>query len=150
MNPRISQQLRNRKRRIDRRLDKTKFTGKRGPMFTATNIHYEISDRLRGLAHGGIGAFALLVKRLGLAEAIVARESILRHIAAFKAGLAGPDASPLERVLVDAAALAWVEANYASAADAQNVPRSLSPAQQELMQKRTERAPRAAESRTAL
>ena len=70
MTPRIKQQLRNCKRRIDRRLDKTKFTGKGGPMFTATNIHFEISDRVRGLAHGGIGVFPLLVERLGLAKAI--------------------------------------------------------------------------------
>jgi hypothetical protein len=25
-------------------------------MFTASNIHYEISERDRGIAHGGIGA----------------------------------------------------------------------------------------------
>ncbi len=39
-------------------------------MFTASNIHYEISERDRGIAHGGIGAIHALAKRLGLAEAI--------------------------------------------------------------------------------
>jgi hypothetical protein len=37
---------------------------------TASNVHYEISDRTRATAHGGIGAIHLLVKKLGLAEAI--------------------------------------------------------------------------------
>src|ERR1700692_1220794 len=40
------------------------------PMFTARNIHYVIADRTRGLAHGGIGAFHLLARRLGLIDAI--------------------------------------------------------------------------------
>jgi hypothetical protein len=39
-------------------------------MFTASNIHYEISQRDRGIAQGGIGAIHALVKELGLAEAI--------------------------------------------------------------------------------
>src|SRR6476646_1929033 len=39
-------------------------------MFTAANIHYEIADRTRGLAHGGIGAMHLLARRVGLIDAI--------------------------------------------------------------------------------
>jgi hypothetical protein len=39
-------------------------------MFTASNIHYEISDRQRGLVHGGIGAMHLLARRIGLIDAI--------------------------------------------------------------------------------
>jgi len=39
-------------------------------LVTASNIRYEISDRNRGIAHGGIGAFHLLAKRIGLIEAI--------------------------------------------------------------------------------
>ncbi len=37
---------------------------------TASNIHYEIADRARATAAGGIGAMHLLVGKLGLAEAI--------------------------------------------------------------------------------
>jgi Transposase DDE domain group 1 len=47
-------------------------------MFTATNIHYEISDRNRGIAHGGIGALHALVQQLGLAEAIDRRLHVLK------------------------------------------------------------------------
>lgn len=37
---------------------------------TASNIQYEIADRTRATAHGGIGAMHLLTKRLGLDRAI--------------------------------------------------------------------------------
>jgi hypothetical protein len=39
-------------------------------MMTASNIHYEIGDRSRGIGVGGIGAIHTLVRRLGLIEAI--------------------------------------------------------------------------------
>jgi len=39
-------------------------------MLTASNIHYEISDKNRGIAHGGIGAFHTLARQLGLIDAI--------------------------------------------------------------------------------
>ena len=39
-------------------------------MLTASNIHYEISDKTRGIAAGGIGLMHRLARRLGLPEAI--------------------------------------------------------------------------------
>jgi hypothetical protein len=47
-------------------------------MLTATNIHYEISDRTHGITHGGIGTFHLLARRLGLIERIDARLQLLQ------------------------------------------------------------------------
>ena len=70
MNATINQQLNTRKRRIERRLDKTDLRGCSQPILTASNIHYEISDRTHGIAHGGIGAFHLLARRIGLIDAI--------------------------------------------------------------------------------
>ena len=70
MNAKIHQQLGNRKNRIERRLDKKKLGNTDRPVFTAANIHYEISDRIHGLAHGGIGAIHLLARRVGLIDAI--------------------------------------------------------------------------------
>ena len=70
MNAKIHQQLANRKSRIERRLDKKRLGNLDHPMFTAANIHYEIADRTRGLAHGGIGAIHLLARRIGLVDAI--------------------------------------------------------------------------------
>jgi hypothetical protein len=47
-------------------------------MFTASNIHYEISERDRGIAHGGIGAVHALVRRFGLIDAIDRRLDLLK------------------------------------------------------------------------
>ena len=70
MNAKIYQQLANRKSRIERRLDKKRLGNTSRPAFTATNLHYEIADRTRGIAHGGIGAFHLLAQRIGLIDDI--------------------------------------------------------------------------------
>lgn len=69
--PRIHRLWRNGKRRIQRRLDKTKLpaSGDR-PQFAARNIHYELGQRCHGLGCGGIGAIHLMAQRLGLPEAI--------------------------------------------------------------------------------
>ena len=78
VNATIRQQLANSKRRIQRRLDKTDLRNCAQPMFTASNIHYEISQRQRGLACGGIGAIHLLARKLGLIDAIDSRLHLLQ------------------------------------------------------------------------
>jgi hypothetical protein len=78
VNPIIRRKLANRKRRLDRRLDKTDLRGCAQPMFTARNIHYEIADRTRGIAAGGIGTFHALARRLGLIDAIDQRLHLLK------------------------------------------------------------------------
>lgn len=66
----ISKRLRQAKRRIERRLDKNDNRECNQPMMTASNIQYEIADRTRATVHGGIGAIHLLVRKLGLDQAI--------------------------------------------------------------------------------
>ena len=78
MNPRIRQQIERRKRRIERRLDKHDNRGCDRPMMTASNIHYEIADRTQATANGGIGAVHLLVRKLGLDQAINAQLGLLK------------------------------------------------------------------------
>jgi hypothetical protein len=78
VNAKIRAQLANRKRRIDRRLDKHDLRGMERPMFTAANIHYEIADRTRGLAHGGIGVMHALARDIGLIDAIDQRLHLLK------------------------------------------------------------------------
>ena len=78
MKTKIRRQLAQRKRRIECRLDKKNVQGCERPMFTASNIRYQISDRGRGIAHGGIGAMHALARRTGLIEAID------RHLILFK------------------------------------------------------------------
>jgi len=76
--PIIGRKLVNGKRRIERRLDKKDLRGCARPMFTARNIHYEIAERTRGMAYGGIGAMHLLAREIGLVETIDDRLHLLK------------------------------------------------------------------------
>jgi Transposase DDE domain group 1 len=78
VNARIRKKLARRKKRIQKRLDKNNLHGCSKPMFTASNIRYEIGERGRGIGYGGIGAMHLLVRKLGLAEAIDRRLHLLQ------------------------------------------------------------------------
>ncbi len=78
MNGKIRKKLAQRKRRIERRLDRNNNAGCRRPMFTASNIQYEIADRTQAIAAGGIGAMHLVAKKLGLAEAIDRKLHLLK------------------------------------------------------------------------
>lgn len=69
MSTKIKNQLRNRKRRIAARLDKTKLEDS-APVLDGTNIHYELSERTRAIACGGIGMIHQMVTRLGLPKII--------------------------------------------------------------------------------
>jgi hypothetical protein len=74
----IRKQIERRKRRIARRLDKQDNRGCDRPIMTATNIHYEIADRTRAAAAGGIGAMHLLVQKLELDKAIDRNLGVLK------------------------------------------------------------------------
>ena len=67
-----------RKSRIERRLDKKNLTFGFEPQFAASNIHYEVSDKIGGISCGGIGAMHLLARRYGLIEAINQRLHLLK------------------------------------------------------------------------
>jgi len=70
VNDRIRQRIEQRKRRVARRLDKRDNRGCHKPMLTAENIQYEIAERVRAVAPGGLGAIHLVARRLGLIEGI--------------------------------------------------------------------------------
>jgi hypothetical protein len=54
-------------------------------MFRDHNVHYEVGDKTRGLHCGGLGAFHLLVRQLGLADAIDRGLRLLkRHLPYFE------------------------------------------------------------------
>ena len=77
MNATIRRKLLARKRRIEKRLARTQFTCG-GPVLSATNIQYEISDRTRAVSAGGIGMIHQMVKHLGLDSAINERLHVLK------------------------------------------------------------------------
>ena len=66
----IQRQLRAAKRRIARRLDKSKLGDCSRPVLAGGNLQFEMAERTRGMTYGGLGAIVLLVRQLGLAEAI--------------------------------------------------------------------------------
>jgi hypothetical protein len=58
------------RRRIKKRLANTPGPERPLPMMTASNIHYEQADRVRGLSAGGIGALLLMAQKIELAKEI--------------------------------------------------------------------------------
>jgi hypothetical protein len=59
-----------RKRRIAKRLGPRRFTARARPIFAAGNIHYDLADRTRAIAYGGIGSIHMLARKVGLVEVI--------------------------------------------------------------------------------
>ncbi len=81
MKKKITKKLKQRKQRIQYRLRNINRKEQNKPMFSASNIHYDIAGRSRGLAYGGIGAIQLLARRTGLAKAIDDKLKLLkRHL----------------------------------------------------------------------
>ncbi len=73
--------IRNGQRRIEYRLRDIDWENQPEPMFTARNVHYEVSERDRGLDVGGIGAIQRLVRRVGLIDDIDREIELLkRHL----------------------------------------------------------------------
>ena len=62
--------LRNRKQRIERRLQPKNWQDRPRPMLEASNIRYQMAERTAAMNCGGIGAMHLMVQRLGLVEDI--------------------------------------------------------------------------------
>jgi len=74
----LRRQLNASKRKIQRRLDKTKFPKKSGPVLAGHNVVYEFADRVHGIGHGGIPLFHQLARDIGLLKAIDGRLGILK------------------------------------------------------------------------
>jgi hypothetical protein len=70
--------LRNRKRRIEYRLRDRDWCDQERPMFGAPNVHYEVAERTRGFAVGGLGAIHQMAQSLGLVEEINRRLHLLQ------------------------------------------------------------------------
>jgi hypothetical protein len=66
VNVTIRRRLARRKRRILRRIENRPGVESPEPMMTAANIHYELAERTRAIAPGGIGAIHLLARKIGL------------------------------------------------------------------------------------
>jgi len=77
----IRKRLRKSKQRIEHRLRPIQWSQQARPMFSASNIQYEVAERGRGLAAGGIGAIHLVARQSGLIDMIDKHVRVLkRHI----------------------------------------------------------------------
>jgi hypothetical protein len=74
----IQEQIAKCKQRIDQRLEREDLRGCERPILTASNIHFEIAERVRATAAGGMGAIHLLARKLELDRAINERLSLLK------------------------------------------------------------------------
>jgi hypothetical protein len=59
-----------RKRNLQRRLDRRNFKGAGKPIFAGGNVRYEMGDRVRGVGCGGIAAIHTMAQGLGLDTAL--------------------------------------------------------------------------------
>lgn len=73
------QKLEESKKRIESRLANRHGDGEDEPVLSASNIHYEISGKTRGIAVGGIGAIHKLAQSTGLVDEINLRVNVLRR-----------------------------------------------------------------------
>jgi hypothetical protein len=81
VNANVHRHLNRRKRRIARRIENKPGVERHRPMMAASNIHYQIAEKVRGIAPGGIGAVHLLAQRLGLVRDIDEKLHLLkRHL----------------------------------------------------------------------
>ena len=81
MNASVHRRLARHKRRILRRIENQPGVERHEPMLAASNIRYELTDRTRAIAPGGIGAIHLLARKTGLIRDIDSGLSLLkRHL----------------------------------------------------------------------
>jgi hypothetical protein len=66
VNASLHRQLNRRKRRILRRIENQPGVERPESVLAASNIRYEIAEKVRGIALGGIGAIHLLARNIGL------------------------------------------------------------------------------------
>ena len=72
------QKSENRKARIERRLAGQILEHRSQPMFSASNTHYDVAERSRGMIAGGIGVMHQLARKVGLVEAIDEKVEVLK------------------------------------------------------------------------
>ena len=70
MNKLNHKNLKRRKKKIEKRVERRNWEEQPRPMFQGSNIHYEVDGRNKGIAQGGIGVLHQLVKMTGLIKAL--------------------------------------------------------------------------------
>ncbi len=60
--------LKKKGRKVTERLKKKNYEDQKKPMITASNIHYEMSEKTSAMNYGGIGAIHTMVNQVGLID----------------------------------------------------------------------------------
>lgn len=85
MNKSSRQNIRKRKAKIAKRLERRNFADQAEPMLKGGNVRYEMSGRQAGVVCGGVAAIHEMVRRLGLAELLNRRLHLLKaHLPYFE------------------------------------------------------------------
>ncbi len=77
-NRKYSKIIRNRKRRIERRLGRRQWEDQPEPIMKGSNIHYEMSEKTQAISCGGIGVFHQMAKKIGLEKEINTKLKLLK------------------------------------------------------------------------
>ena len=73
------------KSKLGKRLERKTYEDQPKPMFQASNVVYEMSERVRAIGYGGVGAIHTLVCRLKLDRSINERVKLLKfHVPYFE------------------------------------------------------------------
>jgi len=73
------------KSKLGKRLERKTYEDQPKPMFQASNVVYEMSERVRAIGYGGVGAIHTLVRRLKLDRSINERVKLLKfHVPYFE------------------------------------------------------------------
>ena len=78
MKKKVRRRLSAEKAKIERRLNEGRRAGGDAPMFSGSNIQYEMGEKTSAIAHGGIGAIQLMVKQTGLVKHINEKLQLLK------------------------------------------------------------------------
>lgn len=78
MKRKISREIKSRKQKMDRKLEKAVRFNLGGPVLGDVNSRYELAERVQGIGCGGIGAIHKLVGRVGLSKEINDRLQLLK------------------------------------------------------------------------
>ena len=70
MNKLNHKNLKRRKKKIEKRLERRNWEDQPSPMFQGSNIHYKMDGRNKGIAQGGIGVMHKLARETGLIKAL--------------------------------------------------------------------------------
>jgi hypothetical protein len=77
----IFQKLTKCKKKIDKSVKKRNWENQARPMLSASNIHYDMDGRNKGIANGGIGIIHQMAGKTGLVNEINARPELFkRHL----------------------------------------------------------------------